>query len=151
MYRNLWTVSIILFLLGIAGKAAGLFLHKIEKEKQNYPNTAEARVVAIVPKKRVGKDALTEYQNAQAAVFEFFVEGHLVKVTDSSNAYPCPYRMNERVWINYDPRDPQKFCIMKKNRWMIAAALCSAAGTGLIIAGVAVFLLYAGIGGRDPE
>ena len=108
-----------------------------------YPSRAEARVVDIVAVPREGEAALSEYHNRLAAVFEFYADGRPVKVIDETETYPCPYRKNERVQICYDPDDPKRHEVIKKDKWKMLSKRLNRLGILLVLAGCGLFLFYA--------
>lgn len=148
MYRELWNASIVLLLLGGLFAAAGGVFRLLAQKKEPYSAHAEARVVEIVPVPWKGASSLPEFHNRLSAVFEFYADGRPVKVTDASDTYPCPYRLNERVKLCYNPENPQEYRIEKKDKWQILALHCRILSMLLVLGGCTLFLLYAGRVGR---
>ena len=66
-------------------------------------------------KPRGGQASLSEFRNNRVAVFEFFANGRPVKVSDPADTYPCPYRMDQKVRICYDPENPEHFEVESVN------------------------------------
>ncbi len=147
MGHELWTASCVLLMLGFLCGAAGVALGWYRRGREPYHAHAEARVVEIAIERRTGEASLSEFRNRQVAVFEFYAGGKLVEVRDASNAYPCPYHMNQRVSICYDPSDPQRFAVAGHGISELAQKLLRFACAGLVLAGAAVFLIYASGGG----
>lgn len=144
MYHELWMASIILMILGTGALVASALFGRRARRKRPYQKCAEARVVEIVGVPREGNHLpRTGFQNRLAAVLEFYADGRPVKVTDPSDRYPCPYRLNESVPICYNPADPQQFQIIRKNRYDYLAPAANAIGMLLLVAGVVLFLVYA--------
>ncbi|MDO4322802.1 MAG: hypothetical protein Q4C61_09770 [Lachnospiraceae bacterium] len=143
MYHELWTISCVLFALGFLCGAAGLFLKYYFQRNERYQGHAEARVVDIVAEPRKGLASLSEFHNRQAAVFEFYAGGRLIKVKDPADTYPCPYYLNQRIHISYDKEEPEHFYIEKKNHWKQLASGISMLGVVCIVAGCVLFLMYA--------
>lgn len=144
MFDELWSFSIVLMLLGVAAAGCSLWFQYLGNRKEPYHGHAEARVVEIAVVPREGKDSFSEYHNRLAAVFEFYADGRPVKVTDDSAVYPCPYHLNDRVQICYDPEDPQRYRIIRKNHWSGAAGRCRTLAVLCLLGGCSLFLLYAG-------
>lgn len=143
MSHELWNASIILILLGGVAAAASVLLRMVSHRGLPYREQAEARVVDIVAVPREGESSLSEYHNRLAAVFEFYADGRPVKVTDPADTYPCPYHLNDRVWLSYDPEHPEHFQIFRRNKWQILSFQCKVLGTLLVLGGCAIFLFYA--------
>lgn len=137
-------MSCVLFVLGFLCGAAGLFLRYLAGRKEQYSGHAEARVVDIVAEPRSGAASLSEFRNRQAAVFEFYADGQLVKVRDPADTYPCPYHQGQRLRVDYDPEQPEHFCIANQNRRSLLASAVSTLGVACIVAGCVAFLMYAG-------
>lgn len=139
----MWNVSCILIILGflcvLAGEAVKLLLHR----DGLYTGRAQAKVVDIVARPRSAQASLSEFRNNQVAVFEFFANGRPVKVNDTADTYPCPYRMNQSVTVCYNPAKPEQFCIAPHDKRRLAARALGAGGAVLILAGCALFLMYA--------
>lgn len=143
MYSEMWIMSCVLIALGIVCVAAGMFVSYYAQRNERYKGKAEARVVDIVPEPRTGSASLSEFRNRQVAVFEFYAGGHLIKVRDPADTYPCPYHMNQRIPVRYDPGDPQKFYVAGKSGGKILASAANILGVLLILGGCALFLFYA--------
>lgn len=143
MGHELWTASCVLLLLGFLCGAAGAALGWYRRSREMYRGHAEARVVELAIERKTGEASLSEFRNRQVAVFEFYAGGKLIKVRDKSDVYPCPYYMNQRVRICYDPADPQQFQIEERSVLQLAEKLLQLACAGLILAGAVAFLMYA--------
>lgn len=119
-------------------------LLKYYGERQEvYPGRTEARVVEIVTEPRTGDATLSEFRHRQAAVFEFYAGGKLIKVKDPSDTYPCPYKLHQRVKICYDPYDPQQYRILGKNKWKDAGRCVYALSIFSFVLGGVLFLMHA--------
>lgn len=143
MYSDMWIISCILLAAGILCAAAGVILKYYSRQNVRYKGQAEARVVDIVAEPRTGSASLSEFRNRQAAVFEYYANGHLIKVKDTADTYPCPYRINQKIRIYYDVEEPQKFYVAGKSRLEYLASAGNVLGVILILAGCALFLAYA--------
>lgn len=143
MYNALWAISCVVLALGFICGGAGLFFRYYSRRNESYKGHAEARVVDIVAESRKGQASFSEFHNRQAAVFEFYAGGKLIKVKDPTDTYPCPYHLNQRIRINYDIDEPEHFYIEGKNRWEQLASAVSILGVTCIVAGCVLFLLYA--------
>lgn len=143
MYHEIWTVSCVLLVLGLLCAAVASVLKYYAEQKIRYSGRAEAKVVNIVTEPRSGNASLSEFRNRQAAVFEFYAGGKLIKVTDPADTYPCPYRMHQTVHICYNPENPTEFELMEKSRWKLAASVVNVLGITGILSGCGLFLLYA--------
>lgn len=143
MSTELWNLSCIMFVLGIICAAAGIVLKYRGMSQERYRGHAEARVVDIVMEPQEGTYSLSQFYNKQTAVFEFFAEGKLIKVKDSSEAYLTPYRMNQKVKILYNPKNPEQFCVAGINRWMMLARGANAGAVVCLAAGCVFFLMHA--------
>ena len=62
---------------------------------------------------------------------------------DATETYPCPYRKNERVQICYDPNDPKRHEVIKKDKWKILSKQLNHLGILLLLTGCGLFLFYA--------
>ena len=143
MYKELWTASCILLVFGFLGTVGGSLLKYFSKKNEVLKGSAEARVVDIVPEPRRGTASLSEFHNRQAAVFEFYAGGRLVKVMDHADTYPCPYRLNQRVQIRYDVDDPENFYVKEKDKMDKISTGINIVSMCFIIAGCVLFLVYA--------
>ena len=123
--------------------AAGICLKYYGEQIEPLKGRAEARVVDIVTVPRTGEATLSEFRNRQAAVFEFYAGGKLIKVTDPADTYPCPYQMHQKVNISYEPSDPKDFRILEKNRWVNAGKVLYICGIFFLCFGCLCFLLHA--------
>ena len=85
MLNNWWIGSCILFILGVVFAAAAAVLKYYAGRDTRHGRIAEARVVDIVAEERTGDAALSEFRNRQAAVFEFYADGKLIKITDKND------------------------------------------------------------------
>jgi hypothetical protein len=144
MYNGLWLLSCFLLVFGFAFGGVSLFLEHHAGRHDRYQSRAEARVVDIVAEPRTGKASLSEFRNRQVAVFEFFAQGQLIKVRDTADTYPCPYHLNQRIRIVYDPESPEDFCIEQKNLWRRLSRIANLLGVICVLAGCTAFFLYAG-------
>lgn len=143
MYNELWTISCIIFVVGFLCGGAGLFFRYYSQKNERYKGHADARVVDIVAEPRKGQASLSEFHNRQAAVFEFYADGRLIKVKDPADTYPCPYHLNQHIRVNYDVDEPEHFYIEGKNRWKQLASGISMLGVACIVTGCVLFFMYA--------
>lgn len=143
MYHDLWMASCIVLALGLLCTVAGAILKYLSQRDTVYEGHAEARVVDIVTQRRTGEASLSEFRNCQVAVFEFFAGGKPVKVRDTTYAYPCPYTMNQRIRICYNPEQPQEYEIEGSDRWKRLGGIMSMLGIAGVLAGCIIFLMYA--------
>lgn len=142
MSTDLWVASCIVLVFGLIATVAGVILKSYSAAARPYEGYAEAKVVDLVHEKR-DINALSEFRNRQAAVFEFYANGKLIKVTDSSDSYPCAYRRGQRVRLSYNPEDPTEYRVLGFEPRRFAAMAFSIAGIAMIIFGCVLFLLYA--------
>lgn len=143
MYHEFWTASLVLFVLGLLLALLYLAAKIYGARKAEYPAQTEARVVDFVLVPRTGQAALSEFRNRQAAVFEFFADGKPVKVTDTSDISPSPYRLHQRVRICYDPAAPQNYRILTPNPRRLLPTILGAMSLLCVVAGCVLFLMYA--------
>lgn len=143
MYSEMWMTSCVFLILGLACAVAGAVLKYYTQQGGIYKGRAEARVVDILIEPRTGMASLSEFRNRQAAVFEFYAEGHLIKVEDPADTYPCPYHLGQKIPVYYDIDEPEKFHIARKTKWEYLAGTAGILGVVLILAGCALFLFYA--------
>lgn len=143
MWINFWNWSCFFLISGVVMIAAGMFLKLYGEQSEPLKGRAEARVVDIITVPRIGEASLSEFRNRQAAVFEFYAGGKLIKVTDPADTYPCPYVLHQKVNISYEPAEPGKFRVLEKNRWVNAGRIVYAAGILFICLGCTCFLLHA--------
>ncbi|MCD7815002.1 MAG: DUF3592 domain-containing protein [Lachnospiraceae bacterium] len=140
--NSLWIGGIVLIILGLISEIAGSVLKVVNASKRSYTGYAEAKVVAIIPVER-DRYAQARFRNRQAAVFEFFADGKLIKIVDTEDAYPCPYQINQRVRLSYDPEEPQNYSLIGKEPMYILAVALNILGVLLILGGCLLFLKYA--------
>lgn len=140
---NLWMAGCILMVLGAACAVIGMLLNYYGEQQEIYPGRAEARVVEILTEPRSGAAALSEFRHCQAAVFEFYAAGKLVRVKEVSDTYPCRYVLHQKVKLCYNPLNPTQYRILKRNDWKMAGKLAYAGGIAMLLLGGALFLLYA--------
>ncbi len=143
MYNALWSISLLFIFLGILLAGAGVLLKLLAQKNEVYKGRAEARVVDIVTEPRKGEASLSEFRNYQVAVFEFYAGGHLVKVRDSADTYPCPYYRGQKVRIAYDESAPEHFQIEDRNIFCPLGSAANMLSAGFILAGFLLFFLYA--------
>ncbi len=143
MSGELWIAGAVFMILGVITAAAGIILNVYGESSRPYGGFTEGKVVEIVSLER-DPNMEAEFRNRQAAVFEFYANGKLMKVLDQTDTYPCPYELNQRVRISYDPDYPIRYEVVStENRRILSIAL-NAAGVVLILIGVFLFLRYAG-------
>ncbi|MCD8348720.1 MAG: DUF3592 domain-containing protein [Lachnospiraceae bacterium] len=142
MGNRLWIEGIVFIVLGLIAEIAGSILKVLNATKRPYTGYAEAKVVDIIPVER-DRYAQARFRNRQAAVFEFFADGKLIKIVDTKDTYPCPYQINQRVRLSYDPEDPEKYCVIGKEQMNILAVALNVLGVIFILAGCLLFLRYA--------
>lgn len=143
MSGELWNASCVLFVLGAICAIAGIVLKYYGEKQEKFRGRAEARVVDIVTEPRTGASSLSEFRNRQAAVFEYYAGGKLIKVKDPSVTYPCPYQLHQKVKICYDPANPKNYCIAGRNWWRRAGTCLYVSGIVAALLGCTLFLIYA--------
>jgi hypothetical protein len=143
MFRDWLVLSFLFWGLAILLLAAAQLLRYALRQEERYPGHAEARVVDIRNEPRSQEAALSEFRNRQVAVFEYFADGKLVKVVDEADTYPCPYHMNQKVRICYNPDDPMEYEVEPYNRKRVWGSILHGLGLVFAFAGCILFLLYA--------
>lgn len=143
MLNNWWIGSCILLVFGLLFAIASIILKYISNRDTHHLKITEARVVDIVTEPRVGEAANSEFRNYQVAVFEFFADGKLIKQKDKSNTYPCPYYLNQRLKICYDPENPEDFSIVQINRWNRVSFAMNYLSVVCFVLGCILFLMHA--------
>ena len=103
MSIDFWSISCVMLVLAVIMAIAAMVLKYTGNSKERYTGHADARVVDIVMEPRNGTYSLSQFYNRQAAVFEFYADGKLVKVKDTEDVYPTPYHMNQKIRILYNP------------------------------------------------
>ncbi|MCD7882456.1 MAG: DUF3592 domain-containing protein [Lachnospiraceae bacterium] len=142
MSGNLWIKGAVLVVLGLIADIAGLIVKTYSAYRRPYEGYTEAKVVDIISVER-DRNAESRYRNRQAAVFQYFAEGKLVKVVDSEDAYPCPYKLGQRVRLCYDSENPEKYKVLREEKMRYRSIALNVIGVILIMAGVLMFLAYA--------
>ncbi len=142
MSAELWIASIVLWILGILIAAFGLIFRAYGRRDRPYSGYAEAEVVDIVPASR-GAQTHSAFQNRQAAVFQFYADGKLIKITDDTDTYPCPYSLHQRVYISYSPDDPKRYAVLREEKTQYGGTALNIFGVFLIMIGCLCFFLYA--------
>ncbi|MCD8337301.1 MAG: DUF3592 domain-containing protein [Lachnospiraceae bacterium] len=142
MGNRLWIGGIVLIILGLIAEIAGVILNALNASKRPFAGYAEAKVVDIIPVERE-RYAQARFRNRQAAVFEFFADGKLIKSVDTEDTYPCPYQINQRVRLSYDPENPQNCRVIGKEQFHILAVVLNVLGVILVLGGCLLFLRYA--------
>lgn len=143
MTYNWWISSLILLVLGGCFAIVAVIMKQYGKRGERNLKHTEARVVDIVAEPRTGDFALSEFKNRQAAVFEFYAEGKLFKVTDKKDTYPCPYYLNQRVKIRYNPENPEEFSVVYTSKWDRASYGMNYLSIICVLFGCLFFLMHA--------
>ena len=143
MLNSWWIGSCILLVLGVLFAAVTVVLKGYGNRDIRHRRITEARVVDIIAEPRTGDAALSEFRNRQAAVFEFYADGNLGMIMDKKDTYPCPYYMNQRLKICYDPANPEDFFIVQVNKWNRIALGMNYLSIVCIVMGCIFFLLHA--------
>lgn len=143
MLNNWWIGSCIFLIMGVIFAVASAVLNYWSNRETRHLRVTEARVVDIIAEPRTGDAAFSEFRNRQAAVFEFFADGKLIKQKDSKDTYPCPYYMNQRLKICYDPENPEQFFVLQVNKWNRAAFGMSYLSVVCFVLGFILFFMYA--------
>lgn len=143
MLINFWNWSCFFLIAGVLMAVAGVCMKYYGEQIEPLKGRAEARVVDIITIPRTGDSTFSEFRNRQAAVFEFYAGGKLIKVTDPADTYPCHYQMHQKVNICYEPADPFDFHVMEKNRWIHIGRWLYISGMLFICFGCACFLMHA--------
>ena len=143
MNHDLWWLSCVLFLFSAIFAAVSAFFRYKGQKHDVYGGHTEARVVDIVTEPRGGEFSLSQFGNRQAAVLEYFAGGKLYKVTDGTDAYPCPFHMNQRLSICYNTKNPKEYVIVYRDTWRRFGTLCACGAIFFVLAGCAVFFAYA--------
>ncbi len=142
MSNSLWIKGVICIIFGLAVDIFGLVLKIYDERRRPYDGYTDARVVDIISVERE-RYAEARYRNRQAAVFEFFSDGKLIKLVDKEDIYPCPYRLGQHIHLCYDPDDPQNYIVISKDKQHWRAVGLNVTGMILVLAGVMMFLVYA--------
>lgn len=143
MQNNWWIGSCILLVLGLLFAIASVILKYFSNRETQHLKITEARVVDIVAEPRQGSAAYSEFRNRQAAVFEFFADGKLIKCKDKSDTYPCPYYIGQRLKLSYDPKNPEECSVVQVNKWSRVAFGMNYLSVVCFVMGCILFLMYA--------
>ncbi|MCD7746228.1 MAG: DUF3592 domain-containing protein [Lachnospiraceae bacterium] len=142
MTSDLWIKGVVFIILGLIACIAGVVMKLYAATRRPYPGYAEARVVDIISVER-DRYAESRFRNRQAAVFEFYANGKLIKIVDREDSYPCPYHLYQKVRLCYDPADPEQYRVITAERERTLSVVLNAVGIVLILIGVLIFILYA--------
>lgn len=140
---NWWISSCIFLAMGVVFALASLLAKGYAGRNERHLKQAEARVVDILTETRTGNQVKSEFNGRQTAVFEFFADGKLFKVPDQTEAYPCPYYMNQKVKILYDPHNPEEFFVVKQNRLKRIIFGMNYMSVMCVLLGCILFLMHA--------
>ncbi len=142
MSNELWIAGAVLVVIGLAIAIAGTILNTYNRTSSYYEEETEGKVVEIISLERDPNEE-AEFRNRQAAVFEFYANGKLMKVVDKEGTYPCPYELNQKVRISYDPEYPVRFHVIHAERRRYLPIILNSAGVLFILGGILLFLRYA--------
>ncbi len=139
---NLWIAGTVLLIIGVVIAVAGIVLNTYSISSRPYEGMTEGKVVDIVSVERNPNEE-AEFRNRQAAVFEFYANGKLMKVVDRHATYPCPYERNQKVRICYDPEFPVRFRVIHAEKRSYLSVILNIVGVIFILGGVFLFMRYA--------
>lgn len=143
MWDNLWVFSCVILLLGAVFAIVGMVLRYRWEQDEIYQGRAEAKVVEIRTEPYVPEHSLPQFRNRQIAVFQFIVGGNVITVDDNSDAFPCPYELNQKVKICYNKKNPEQYRLFSANFHAVFSRVVYDAGIAFICTGVALFFVYA--------
>ncbi len=142
MSNELWIAGTVLLIIGVVIAVVGIVLNTYSVSSRPYEGLTEGKVVDIVSVERSPNEE-AEFRNRQAAVFEFYANGKLMKVVDQNGTYPCPYELNQKVSISYDPEFPVRFRVIHEKRRSYLSVILNIVGVIFILGGVLLFMRYA--------
>lgn len=143
MNTDLWTVSLVSFVLSAVFAALSAACRHMEKIRRGYEARARGHVVHIVTEPADSGKNRTEFHDRQYAVIEFFAGSRLVKVKSPASVYPCPYHVGQELELCYDRADPEKYQIRTDRRWEMLSLLSYRVSFAMIVLGCVLFLLSA--------
>ena len=76
-------------------------------------------------------------------VFAYYADGRLIRKRYQYGSNPCKFYLNQKVKIRYKHHDPSAFVLERKNPLEQKAKFLHYAGLLLIVAGAAIFILFA--------
>ena len=144
MNRGLWNASLWFLILGGLAAGAGALLLAYTREKEVLKGHVQARVVELKLKEDRGVQQDGAFQNKYYPVFEFYTHGRLYKLTYPEGSYPSAFTVGQKVWLDYDPADPETFRIREEVKLQQWGRVLQAAGLALAVLGIFFFLRYAG-------
>lgn len=140
--------GIVLIVFGaICMAVGGLFTH-YRKNKEDFRGRAEATVVEIVadePDSRGKEKGIHDYFYP---VMAYYADGILIRQRFREGGNPCKFRINQRVNVRYKLSNPENFVLDEKNSAKQAGKILYYAGLALVVAGGAVFMMFANREGK---
>lgn len=144
MNHSLWTLSWICMVMGSLMAVGGRISDSRRKQQEPYKGRAEATVIEIVagePDRRGREAGIHDYYYPMLA---FYAKGRLIKKVYPDGGNPCRYRLNQKLKLYYDEKNPEHCKISGKDRKKTISASLYYGGYGLLGLGAVLFCMYAG-------
>lgn len=143
MNIDFWTASCTCFILAAVFAVVSAVSRYFGKNNRAWHAFAEGRVVHIETEPADTLANRTEFHDRQYALIEFYAGGHLVKVRGPVSAYPCPYHIGQKLYLCYNPDDPNQYQIVTDRKWQVIAHIAYGVSIGLVAFGCILFLMFA--------
>ena len=143
MNNSVGILGIVLIILGAVSLLAGLLCRNYGNRRERYRGRAEATVVDIVADEPDARGKEMGIHDYFYPVFAFYANGRLIRERFPQGSNPCEFILNQKVKIQYKLSEPSVFRLKQKNSMERTAKLLHVVGMLLILAGGALFLLFA--------
>ena len=137
------TASMIFIIIGAVCVIAGrLWDYRIESG-EFYLGRSEGVVTEIVPGEPDGEGLQAGIHDYYYPVICYYANGRLYRERYFQGSNPCPYRINDRLELCYDDREPTHFRIREKGRNRIISRTVYYLGFLFCCMGGIFFLMFA--------
>ncbi len=140
--KALFNFSFILILAGMAAFAAGLIWRHYRRQQEVLKGHTTASVVRL-ELRMAGEKAHGPYQNRYHPVLQYYAQGQLYEKVLSEGAYPSKWEKGQKIPIEYDLQDPDKYRIHVRQKGDTWPILLYYGGIVLLAAGILLFIRYA--------
>lgn len=143
MINKIGMLGEILIALGAFAVFAGVIWRNYCGRREHYQGRTEATVVDIEIDEPDRKGKEMGVHDYFYPVFAYYAGGTLIRQRYRYGSNPCQFYKNQKVRIRYKLSNPAAFVLERKNPLEQKAKLLYYGGLCLILAGGAIFMLFA--------
>jgi ABC-type antimicrobial peptide transport system permease subunit len=142
MSNLVWIVSGLLLLIGAILIGVGIISQIILKKRDYYKGSVTGTVIDIVVDEADQEGQEKGIREYFYPVLGYYANGKLKKVQSKIGSYPSTYKINDKIKIKFNEKEPEDFILAENNPSKLVSRLCYLVGIACCVLADFIFIIY---------